>query len=189
MLRHSAIKFLLLSLAAVSIACEHSTRDSSQRLLFDVEAYNGQPGYLTNRLPLQSKYQINAPGVAFDSSFSPPDSGFVPSRLQITFDQEGDLVPSLLGAFGYKVVTRIEFDDGSSITVNHTNVADSLRVAAGGTAGDTLYVAIRGEGLVSNGEGVFENVTGLFFEQSTYGIVHDTLVANISCRYELSIEY
>ena len=93
----------------------------------------------------------------------------------------------MLRALGYKVITRFEFEE-SNITVNHTNVADSLFVAHGDTLGDTLYVSIRGEGLISGGEKIFENVTGFFFEQSTYQVVHDS-VTNISCRYELTVEY
>lgn len=192
MLRHISIRYLLLVLSVSILSCGHSDRFSSERLLFNVEAGIGLDEYETFRLISQGedKHLIEAPAAAFDSVGLETGSGVIPSRLVITFDQEGDLVPSLLRPLGYKVLTRIEFDDdASTINVSHTNIADSLLVAEGDSLADTLYVAVRGEGLVSGGEGVFENATGFFFEQSTYRIVHDTLIANISCHYELSVEY
>ena len=192
--KHLMLKLIIFSLFTLLIGCEQAQRHSSERLVFNGEAVGksaDQPnGFDTFRQG--SSFQIRSPG----ENFLPPDStqlsataSYTPSILSISFQQQGDLVPSFLLPLGYRVTTRIEFDDESVISVNHTNVAESLFVAQGDSLGDTLYLSIRGEGLISGGENLFEDVTGLFFEQSTYQIVNDTLITNISCNYQMLIDY
>ncbi len=190
---HPVLKYLAFVLVVLLSACEQAERNSSEHLVFKVnavEASASTPGFETFRS--SGNFRIISPG----ETFLPPDSSepsaaapYTPTRLSITFKPQGDLVPSLLLPLGYRATTRIEFEDGSSISVNHTNVADSLYVAPGDSLGDTLYVAIRGEGLVSGGDAVFNNATGLFFEQSTYRIVNGALITNISCSYQLMIDF
>jgi hypothetical protein len=185
---------LVLVLALITVACEQAERHSSEHLVFNVDAAvesEDNPAGFISFLD-GSILKINSPG----GNFKPPDStgpsassSYTPTWLSIDFTQQGDLVPSLLLPLGYKVTTRIEFDDGSVISVSHTNVADSLYIVAGDSLADTLYLSIRGEGLISGGKNLFEDVTGLFFEQSTYRIVNDTLITNISCNYQLLIDY
>jgi hypothetical protein len=175
-------------LALTLLSCEHNERESTQRLVFNVNAGTDTPDFFT--FPSSNSYLLVAPAEAFsiDSTSTTADSSLTPTRLQVTMDKPGSLVPSMLRALGYKVITRFEFEE-SQISVNHTNVADSLYVVTpGDSIPDTLYIAVRGEGLISGGENIFENVTGLFFEQSTYRIV-DNSVTSISCRYEMTIEY
>ncbi len=190
MQRHPNLKYLAFVLALLLFACEQAGNNSSQHLSFRVDASQSDQGWDTN-LNSRSEQQIKATGVSFlmADSASGGASGFTPTRLNITFSRPGDLVPSMLLPLGYRVTTRIEFDDGSDISINHTNVADSLYVVQGDSLGDTLYLSIHGEGFVSSGKNVFEDVTGLFSEQSTYRIVNDTLITNISCSYELMIDY
>ena len=190
MFSHLSTKLLLALLAATLLSCEHNERESTQRLVFDVEAgsYLGE-GFQTFPTT-DNKYIVVAPAESFqtDSVSSYVGPTLTPNRLNITLDKPGNLVPSMLRALGYKVTTRFEFEEGL-IAVNHTNVADSLFVVTpGDSVADTFYIAVRGEGLISGGENVFENVTGFFFEQSTYRVVNEE-VTNISCRYELTIEY
>lgn len=191
MQRHPNLKYLAFALALMIVACEHAGKNSSQHLSFRVDASQSDQGWDTN-LNAQGEQQIVALGISFlpaDSASGGAASDFTPTRLNITFSRPGDLVPSMLQPLGYRVTTRFEFDDGSHISINHTNVADSLYVVQGDSLADTLYLSIHGEGLVSSGKNVFEDVTGLFSEQSTYRIVNDTLITNISCSYELMIDY
>ncbi len=185
---------LVLALALMTAACEQTERHSSELLTFNVDADVKDTG---NPMGFNTYWdgislQINSPG----ENFLPPDStqlsasaSYTPTWLSITFKQQGSLVPSLLLPLGYRVTTRIEFDGESVISINHTNVADSIYSVPGDSLGDTLYLSIRGEGLISGGENLFEDVTGLFYEQSTYRIVNDTLITNISCNYQLLIDY
>lgn len=181
---------LLLFLSSLT-ACEESGPHSSERLVFNVSAEEDQSNFSSSSAG--DKYIITADENAFpgqSSAESKPDSIFLPTYLQITITLPGDLIPSLLSQNGYQVNTQINLA-GGTIRIDHTNQASLIITPEG----DSLY-AIRGEGIVSSGSDVFKNISGLFFEESTYKISPDTTeqggepwVSRIHCRYELSIDF
>jgi len=173
---------LLLLLSGLT-ACEDSEQHSSERIVFNVSAEEGQSNFRTSSSP--SRYIITTDGSAFFSQSgaqSEPDKIFSPNRLEINIILQGDLIPSLLdNPNGYRVRTQFELE-GGIIIIDHTNQASSLT--------DSLY-AIRGEGIVSGGDDLFKNISGFFFEESTFRIQGDDSpgVNKITCRYELTIDF
>ncbi|MEA1997373.1 MAG: hypothetical protein U9N45_07025, partial [Gemmatimonadota bacterium] len=83
---------------------------------------------------------------------------------------------------------------GGEIIIDHTNQASLIPTPEG----DTLY-AVRGEGIVSSGTDYFKNISGFYYEESTYRISSSTQaqltpglgpqVQNICCRYELIVDF
>lgn len=194
MFQHAWLNFFIAStLCAWLAACQNSPKNSSERMVFNVESGEGQAGFSTSNL--EKSYLIQTEGGAF---FNPPGPQinrtpeFTPTNLTIRITRLGDLIPSLLNHNGYRVNTRIDFLDGSSISVEHTNQADTVTTPEG----DSLF-AIHGEGLVSGGTGIFENVSGFFFEESTFiisepagpGQAPGVQVRGINCRYELLVDF
>lgn len=174
-------------------ACEESERHSSERIVFLVSADDNQSNFTYS--PSWDKYYISADSNAFlnqSGAESKPDFISSPTGLVITIFLPGDLIPSLLSPNGYQVNTQITLADGSTIIIDHTNQADTITTQEG----DTLY-AIRGEGIISSGSEAFENISGFFFEESTYDISPDTTlqgdgrprIHKIDCRYELIVDF
>ena len=184
---------ILIFLLALMSACEESDHHSSERIVFNVSADKSQAGFSTT--PAGNIYLIATSGNSFfklKSTSAVQDSLFNPERLEITITLFGDLIPSLTdNPNGYRVNTQFQFQ-GGIIQVSHTNKASPIT----NPEGDTLY-AIRGEGMVSSGGETFKNISGLFYEESTYKISPDTseqssvqrLITKIDCRYELIIDF
>jgi|GEM_PF-6649806 hypothetical protein len=173
-------------------ACEQFEQHSSERLIFNVSAEEGLANF--GSLSAGKKYIITADDSAFISQSGAeqkPDSIFIPTGLVITIFLPGDLTPSLLSPNGYQVNTQITLE-GGTIVIDHTNQASPITTPEG----DSLY-AIRGEGIVSSGGDIFKNISGFFFEESTYGISPDTTlqgdgkprIHKIACRYELIVDF
>jgi hypothetical protein len=196
-MRNSLSLLVRIALALVfflTAACEKSEEKNFERILFYVEAGDGQP-ISVSYSPETKKYTIRAEADAFltGKDGAIPDSSFVPKNLIITINLPGDLGPSLTdNPNGYRVRTQIDLQ-GGTIFIDHTNQA-SLIISP---QGDSLY-AVRGEGIVSNGSKVFENITGFFYEVSTYkisaadssgSIGPSPQVRKISCRYELIVDF
>ena len=183
---------ILIFLLALMSACEESDQHSSERVVFNVSADESQ--FSTNN-QAGNIYSIATSGNSFfnlESTGAVQDSLFNPERLEITITLSGDLIPSLIkNPNGYRVNTQFQFE-GGIIQVSHTNQASTIT----NPEGDTLY-AIRGEGMVSSGDETFKNISGLFYEESTYKISPDTseqssvqrLITKIDCRYELIIDF
>ena len=193
MLHKSLLIYSILSLFLVLLsACEESEQYSSERIVFNVSAGEGQAGFSSNQT---DRYIISTNDSAFfdiNISNTVQDSLFNPERLNIIIILTGDLIPSLLyKPNGYSVSTQFQLK-GGIIQVSHTNQASMIA----SPEGDTLY-AIRGEGMVSSGTDAFKNISGLFYEESTYKISPDTaglspdkkMVTQIDCRYELIIDF
>jgi len=184
---------ILIFLSALLSACEESDQHSSERVVFNVSADESQAGFSTNLAG--NIYLIATSGNSFlnlENTGTVQDSLFNPERLEITITLAGDLIPSLTdNPNGYRVNTQFQFE-GGIIQVSHTNQASKIT----NPEGDTLY-AIRGEGMVSSGDETFKNISGLFYEVSTYKISPDTseqssvqrLITKIDCRYELIIDF
>lgn len=173
-------------------ACEESQQHSSERIVFNVSAEEGLANF--GSVSAGDKYIITADDSAFisQSGAEPrPDSILIPMGLVITIFLPGDLTPSLLSPNGYQVNTQITLE-GGTIVIDHTNQASPITTPEG----DSLY-AIRGEGIISSGFELFENISGFFFEESTYGISPDTTlqgdgrprIHKIDCRYELIVDF
>jgi len=174
-------------------ACEESDQYSSRRIVFNVSAEEGQAGFSSSQTG--NIYIISTDGSSFfntENAGTVQDSLFNPERLDVNIILTGDLIPSLLyKPNGYRVSTQFQLE-GGIIQVNHTNQASMII----NPEGDTLY-AIRGEGMVSSGDDIFKNISGFFYEESTYKISPDTaglspdklLVTQINCRYELIIDF
>ncbi|HUU28221.1 MAG TPA: hypothetical protein VM123_10450 [archaeon] len=176
-----------------AVACEQSGRHSSERLLFNVRAGEDQKLF-ADYSPTAKKYNISTDAGAFfpANEETVPDSIFTPKYLNISINLLGELIPSLLNPNGYRVQTTLQLQ-GGTIIIDHTNEA-SLVITP---AGDSLY-AIRGEGIVSGGTSpFFENITGFFFEESTYKILSPSpgapgdrpQIININCKYELIVDF
>ncbi|MBN2289451.1 MAG: hypothetical protein JXQ83_08980 [Candidatus Glassbacteria bacterium] len=181
----------LLLLPAVLLSCKQTENSASERLVFSVETNPGSPvsayygeGYKT--------YNISTDGGAFLHTEGNPvqsDSVFTPQYLNIRISLPGasELTELLLNPNGYRVRTQIQLA-GGVIIINHTNQA-YLVISQ---EGDSLY-AVRGEGIVSSGTEYFENISGLFYEESTYRIWDaaggGTTFGQISCRYELLVDF
>ncbi|MEA2062153.1 MAG: hypothetical protein U9P14_00520 [Gemmatimonadota bacterium] len=180
-----------MALAALA-GCEQSETRVSEKLVFAVQASIDE----TSLIPTGSSrsYTLQATREAFIRSFEKPlqaDSAFTPHRLTVKINLLAGLVETLTNSNGYRARTQIELEDGE-IKINHTSQAN-LVVSQ---EGDSLY-AIYGEGIVSGGTERFENISGLFYEQSMYRII-DTLgtdgqptmkVTRIKCRYDLLVDY
>ena len=183
------IYLILFFFLAFLTACEESDQHSSERIVFNVSAEEGQAGFTFSQT--DKAYIISTNDSAFFDikiSGAVQDSLFNPERLDITIILTGELVPSLLyKPNGYSVSTQFQLE-GGIIQVSHTNQASMIT----NPEGDTLY-AIRGEGMVSSGGDTFKNISGLFYEESTYKISPDAtdkkIVAQINCRYELIIDF
>ncbi|MFH1070095.1 MAG: hypothetical protein V1794_10800 [Candidatus Glassbacteria bacterium] len=192
MSRFRSLEYLLPLLAILAAGCEHTERHSTKRLVFNISAHSGDSLFLAGQSPGSTEYLIQTAGKAFFSSGDevPPDSEFIPVRLIITIKQagSGDLISTLKDRFGYHVETGITLNGGNIIS-NHTNLASFLPPKES----DSMYVyAIRGEGIVTRGDHIFENVSGLFFEESTFQFSDTTGiqdVVEINCRYELTVDF
>ena len=176
---------ILLSLVVVIAGCERTERLSTERLVFDVSVGTGEHNFQVSQPPNTNRYLIQTSGSAITLEGGSPvqDSIFSPTSLFIQIRQSGssDLPSTLEASFGYRAETRISLK-GGNIIINHTNLASFLAV-------DSVY-AIRGEGIISSGDGIFQNASGLFFEESTYRIDSDSLdVTRIECRYELVVDF
>ncbi|OGF98178.1 MAG: hypothetical protein A3F83_05345 [Candidatus Glassbacteria bacterium RIFCSPLOWO2_12_FULL_58_11] len=194
MFQKAWLKFSIgLSICAWLSACQEANKHSSERIVFNVESGESHAGFSTRYL--ERSYLIQTEGDAFfltPEQQQNPTPEFTPTNLTIRITLLGDLIPSLLNRNGYRVNTTIVFLDGSTISIEHTNQADTVTTAAG----DSLF-AIHGEGLVSSGSGIFENVSGFFFEESTFRISEPSgagqaagiQVRSIDCRYELQVDF
>ena len=194
MLDHRCL-FLILSLLLLSAsgACVNADKHTSKRLIFNIAASREDQTLSVSSSRALKRYIISAKGSAFfnQQGETELDSAFAPLNLTITINLLGELTESLLNLNGYRVQTQLELK-GGDIAIDHTNQA-SLIVTP---EGDTLY-AIRGEGIVSGGTPpFFENISGFFFEESTYKISPDTSadgappqVININTRYELIVDF
>ncbi|MFC1614484.1 hypothetical protein ACFL5K_04235 [Gemmatimonadota bacterium] len=186
----SLISLLLLILIVFS-ACEQTENRDNERLVFSVEA--GTAEFPVNSGPLvPPSVKILTDGgavsVSSDNDLA-SDSSFTPVELRITITLPAELVETLLNPNGYRVMTQIELAEGD-IIINHTNQAYTVL----SPDSDTLY-AVHGEGIVSSGTGIFKNISGLFYELSTYEISDttagggDLVVESMNCRYELLVDF
>jgi hypothetical protein len=188
----SMISLLLLILMVFS-ACEQADSRDNQRLVFSVEAGSAEESPVYPDTPTPPSFTISTGGetvsVSSDNDIA-SDSSFTPVQLRITITLPAELVETLLNPNGYRVETQIEFVDDGTITINHTNQAYTVL----SPDSDTLY-AIHGEGIVSSGTGIFKNISGLFYEQSTYelwdwdSVGVGLVVGRINCRYELLVDF
>jgi len=174
---------------AVFISCEQAENLTSERLVFSVETSDPAIGSYN---AARDEYNISTGGGAFFSATEKEllsDSAFVPQGLRIIINLPGaaELIEVLLNPNGYRVKTQIELA-GGDIIINHTNQAYPVI----NPEGDTLY-AVRGEGIVSGGSDLFKNISGLFYEKSTYRIWNFTGSGpdsmEIGCRYELFVDF
>jgi len=172
---------------AVFLSCEQAENLTSERLVFSVETGANAP---VESSPGSGQYIIRTTGEAFllrDEDELLSDSAFAPQALTIIINHRGQLIESLLNPNGYRVKTQIELA-GGDIIINHTNQAYLVI----NPEGDSLY-AVRGEGIVTSGTDIFENISGLSYEESTYRFRHfagtgpDSV--EISCRYELLVDF
>ena len=172
---------------AVFLSCEQAENLTSERLVFSVETSANAP---VEGSPGSGQYIIRTTGEAFllrDEDELLSDSAFAPQALTIIINHRGQLIESLLNPNGYRVKTQIELA-GGDIIINHTNQAYLVI----NPEGDSLY-AVRGEGIVTSGTDIFENISGLSYEESTYRFRHfagtgpDSV--EISCRYELLVDF
>lgn len=171
-----------------SVSCEHAEKLDTRDLVFEVQSSESAPidGFYFGE---GAFYKISVPGAAFfeQSPAQARDSIFDPSDLLISITLLGELTHSLLNVNGFRVQTQFSLN-GGDIRIEHTNQA--MQVVS--PQGDTLY-AVRGEGIISGGEGSFENISGFFSERSTYRIVRpgsgESHIVDINCRYELTVEF
>ena len=176
-------------LLMVFSACEQTENRGNERLVFSVEAGTAEFP-ISSGLPLPPSFTMTMDGgavsVSSDSDIA-SDSNFTPVQLGIKITLPAELIESLLNPNGYRVKTQIELA-GGTININHTNQAYIVL----SPENDTLY-AVLGEGIVSSGTGIFENISGLFYEQSTYEIWDAggglLVIGSLKCRYELLVDY
>ncbi len=181
----------ILVLALWPSGCEQTRREDSRRVVFQVQAGGEGAAIDTGYVTGPSYVMLSGPeSFTGWQSDGAPDSAFSPLRLSIEISLLGELIPSLININGCRVHTSLQLE-GGTIEIDHTNQVEPLATPAG----DTLY-AVRGEGIISSGTGPrFQNITGLFFEESTYRISTPTTggaranVERINCRYELIVDF
>jgi len=177
---------------AVVLSCEQSGKSNSERLVFSVQTSAEFP---VNAGPAgENVYSISADsGAFFIDSAEELMSGptFTPQALIILISLRGQLIETILNPNGYRVKTQIALV-GGDIIITHTNQAYLVEAPNG----DSLY-AIRGEGVVSSGTGIFENISGLFYEESTF-LIDESIgeveqpsftIDEIRCKYELLVDF
>ncbi len=174
---------------AVFISCEQAENLTSERLVFSVETSDPAIGSYN---AARDEYNISTGGGAFFSATEkelPSDSAFAPQGLHIIINLPGaaELIEVLLNPNGYRVETQITLA-GGVIKIYHTNQAYLVI----NPEGDSLY-AVYGEGIVSGGTEYFENISGLFYEKSTYRFRYFAVSGpdsvEISCKYELLVDF
>ena len=173
---------------AVLSACEQAENRTSERLVFSVEDSATSPNATFDYVA--GNFYIQTDGGAFlreSEEEVQSDSAFAPQGLSIIINLPGELIEVLLNPNGYRAETQIELA-GGVIKIYHTNQAYLVL----SPQGDSLY-AVHGEGIVSGGSDLFENIAGLFYEQRTYKILDAAeggiKVGKISCRYELLVDF
>ena len=172
----------------LSFACEHTDDSTNSRITIEIAGeYPDVDGLYSS-----GRYNLFADSGSFrellieNNGQVVSDSAITPIDLIIAIYLPGELAQSLLSPNGCRVETRFGLESGD-IIANHTNQADSVFTPDN----DTLF-AVYGEGIVSSGTGRFENISGLFFEESTYRIENiDGLdqITKISCKYELQVDF
>ena len=184
------ISILPIVACLLSFACDHTDNSASSRMTIEIDTDSEYPveGFYSS-----GKYVLSAEAGSFkelriehDGQII-SDSTTAPVELSVAISLDGELVQSLiLNPNGCRVETRFGLE-GGNIIANHTNQAAILVTPEN----DTLY-AVYGEGIVSSGTDRFENISGLFFEESTYRIDNiDGLdqITKISCKYELQVDF
>ena len=181
----NVFSLLVLFLFALT-SCEHAEKLENRTLVFQV--LDSLPTGIA--IEDGALYSISVREEAFLPA--PPeqeqDSIFKPSELNITLTLLGrGLVSALENPNGFRVKTQLVLE-GGTIVVVHTNQARLIVTEQG----DSLY-AVRGEGIISTGVGIFKDISGFFREVSTYRLEipnsGQAKVQAVYCRYELTVDF
>ncbi len=188
---HKYLISICLALLAIPLfSCERAEKPESRTLVFEVQSQDSLSTNGSDYSVDGATYTLYCTEEAFINtpSWQAEDSIYQPKTLYVTIHLLGELISSLKNPNGYQVQTQFELE-GGVIQVEHSNQAMQVE----SISGDTLY-AVRGEGIVSSGEGSFENISGFFHEESTYRIMpaiglQQARIRQISCHYELVIDF
>ena len=190
------ISILTIVVCLLSFACDHTDDKAGSLITIEISTDDEYPVDPFPPSGSDNTYLLFAEAGSFKELKIEHDGKIISDSSTLTIPVDlsvaislfgGDLTESLLNPNGYRVVTRFGLE-GGNIQANHTNQTAILVTPEN----DTLY-AVYGEGIVYSGTDQFENISGLFFEESTYRIEKNSSglseITQISCKYELQVDF